>query len=72
MVIGGYATTNGRFRSLLVGVHRDKHFVHVGRVGTGFGAGRADMLMEMLVPLQVSRSPFTGIGAPKRRPTSIG
>ncbi|UXS04186.1 DNA ligase D [Agrobacterium tumefaciens] len=66
VVIGGYATTNGRFRSLLVGVHRDKHFVHVGRVGTGFGAGRADMLMEMLVPLQVSRSPFTGIGAPKK------
>ena len=27
------------FRSLLVGVYRGDHFVYVGRVGTGFGAG---------------------------------
>jgi bifunctional non-homologous end joining protein LigD len=68
VVIGGYALTGEKFRSLLVGVYRDKHFVYVGRVGTGFGAGRARMLMETLQPLEVSRSAFTGIGAPKKTP----
>ena len=41
VVIGGWTTTNGKFRSLLVGVHRGAHFVYVGRVGTGFGATQA-------------------------------
>ncbi len=68
VVIGGYVLTGEKFRSLLVGVYRDKHFVYVGRVGTGFGAGRAAMLMDALEPLEVSRSPFTGIGAPKKAP----
>lgn len=68
VVIGGYATNGGKFRSLLVGVHRGNHFVHVGRVGTGFGAGRASMLMDVLKPLHTGRSPFTGIGAPKKTP----
>jgi hypothetical protein len=40
VVIGGYATTNGDFRSLLVGVNRGDHFVYVGRVGTGYGAAK--------------------------------
>ncbi len=31
VVIGAYATTQGKFRSLLVGVHRGDSFVHVGR-----------------------------------------
>lgn len=66
VVIGGYATNGGKFKSLLAGVYRDKHFVYVGRVGTGFGAGRAAMLMEKLEPLHIARSPFTGIGAPKK------
>jgi bifunctional non-homologous end joining protein LigD len=66
VVIGGYATSGSKFRSLLAGVYRGEHFVYVGRVGTGFGAGRAGMLMETLKPLHASRSPFTGIGAPKK------
>lgn len=66
VVIGGYATNGNQFRSLLVGVYRDKHFVYVGRVGTGFGAGRSRLLLDTLKPLVVSRSPFTGIGAPKK------
>jgi len=66
VVIGGYATNGSQFRSLLVGVYRDKHFVYLGRVGTGFGAGRSKLLLETLKPLSVSRSPFTGIGAPKK------
>ncbi len=66
VVIGGYATNGSQFRSLLVGVHRGKHFVYVGRVGTGFGGGRSKMLLDTLKPLHRARSPFTGIGAPKK------
>jgi bifunctional non-homologous end joining protein LigD len=66
VVIGGYALTGGKFRSLLAGVYRDRHFVYVGRVGTGFGAGRSAMLLSKLAPLETSHSPFTGIGAPKK------
>ncbi|TCR00564.1 DNA ligase D [Neorhizobium sp. JUb45] len=66
VVIGGYATNGSQFRSLLGGVYRDKHFVYVGRVGTGFGAGRSRLLLDTLKPQIVARSPFTGIGAPKK------
>lgn len=66
VVIGGYTTNGSRFRSLLAGVYRGKHFVYVGRVGTGFGNGRARMLLDTLEPLRTARSPFTGIGAPKK------
>jgi hypothetical protein len=37
VVIGGYTTTNGAFRSLIAGVNRDGKLVEVGRIGTGFG-----------------------------------
>lgn len=66
VVIGGYATNGSQFRSLLVGVNRGKHFVYVGRVGTGFGKGRARMLLDTLEPLRTACSAFTGIGAPKK------
>jgi bifunctional non-homologous end joining protein LigD len=59
VVIGGYATTENRFRSLLVGVHRGKSLVYTGRVGTGFGGKKAEALLAALEPLEVSRSPFT-------------
>jgi bifunctional non-homologous end joining protein LigD len=36
VVIGGWTTTGAAFRSLLVGVRRDGHFIYVGRVGTGY------------------------------------
>lgn len=65
VVIGGYARTNGRFRSLLVGVYRGDHFVYVGRVGTGFGASKVSNLLPKLKEKEVARSHFTGIGAPK-------
>ena len=67
VVIGGYATTNRKFRSLLVGVHRGDHFVYVGRVGTGYGARKVGMLLPKLKALETARSPFTGIGAPKKQ-----
>ena len=65
VVIGGYARTNGRFRSLLVGVYRGDHFVYVGRVGTGFGASKVSNLLPKLKEKEVARSHFMGIGAPK-------
>ncbi|MGE7368546.1 DNA ligase D [Neorhizobium sp. NPDC001467] len=66
VVIGGYTMSGIKFRSLLAGVYRDGSLVYVGRVGTGFGAGRAAMLLGELKPLEVKTSAFTGIGAPKK------
>ena len=39
VVLGGWKTTNGKFRSLMAGVYRGEHLAFVGIVGTGFGAG---------------------------------
>ena len=68
VVIGGYATTGGKFRSLLVGVHRGDGFVYMGRVGTGYAAAKVRILLPMLRALETAKSPFTGIGAPKKEP----
>jgi bifunctional non-homologous end joining protein LigD len=68
VVIGGWATTEGRFRSLLVGVNRGPHFVYIGRVGTGYGAAKVKALLRKLEALAAKTSPFTGEGAPKREP----
>ena len=66
VVIGGYSTTMGKFRSLLVGVHRGDGFVYVGRVGTGFGATKVGELLRKLQALKAPKSPFTGLNAPKK------
>ncbi|MCK8779294.1 DNA ligase D [Rhizobium sp. NTR19] len=66
VVIGGYATTNGKFRSLLVGVFRGDHFVYLGRVGTGFGAAKLKTLVPKFEAMRTTKSPFTGAGAPKK------
>ena len=68
VVIGGWSTTEGAFRSLLVGVHRDDHFVYLGRVGTGYGAARVKQLLPRLEAVAAKTSPFTGVGAPRREP----
>ena len=66
VVIGGYSTTAGKFRSLLVGVHRGDGFVYVGRVGTGFGAAKVKTLSRKLQALKTPKSPFTGLNSPKK------
>jgi bifunctional non-homologous end joining protein LigD len=66
VVIGGYSTTAGKFRSLLVGVHRGDGFVYVGRVGTGFGVTKVKTLWQRLQALKAPKSPFTGLNAPKK------
>ena len=66
VVIGGWSTTQGKFRSLLVGVNRGAHFVYVGRVGTGYSAAKVAALMPRLEAAAAKTSPFTGMGAPRR------
>ena len=66
VVIGAWSTTGEAFRSLLVGVFRDGHFIYVGRVGTGFGADKLRRLMPRLQEVATDKSPFTGAGAPRR------
>lgn len=65
VVIGGYATTNGKFRSLLVGVHRGESLVYVGRVGTGYGREKLERLLPRLKQAKASASPFKGGTVPK-------
>jgi bifunctional non-homologous end joining protein LigD len=66
VAIGGWLTTDGCFRSLLVGVNRGPDFAYIGRVGTGYGAAKVKMLLPRLKAVATDRSPFTGAGAPKR------
>ncbi|MFG1396036.1 DNA ligase D [Roseixanthobacter pseudopolyaromaticivorans] len=66
VVIGGWSTTNGAFRSLLVGVHRGDHFVYLGRVGTGYGAAKVKTLLPRLEAVETKASPFTGANAPRK------
>ena len=65
VVIGGWTTTAGAFRSLLAGVHRGDRLVHVGRVGTGFGRDAVARLMPHLKAVASDTNPFTGPGAPR-------
>ena len=68
VVIGGWSTTAGRFRSLLVGVNRGDHLIYVGRVGTGYSADKTKRLMPRLKEMAADKSPFTGKGAPRHEP----
>ena len=64
VVIGGWKTTAGKFRSLMVGMHKGKHLVYAGIVGTGYGAGSVKRLIPELKAAAASKSPFSGKGAP--------
>ncbi|WP_314947874.1 DNA ligase D [Bradyrhizobium cosmicum] len=66
VVIGGYKTTNGKFRSLMAGVHRGDHLAFVGMVGTGFGADKVKRIMPLLKAAEAKQSPFGGKNAPKK------
>ncbi|HUO94406.1 MAG TPA: non-homologous end-joining DNA ligase [Rhizomicrobium sp.] len=65
VVIGGWSDTDGRFRSLLVGVFKGKSLVYVGRVGTGFGRDKVERLLPRLKAFKSETSPFTGASAPR-------
>jgi bifunctional non-homologous end joining protein LigD len=68
VVIGGWTQTGSAFRSLLVGVNRGGHLVHVGRVGTGFGGDKVAKLWPQLKKLATDENPFGGKTAPRKKP----
>lgn len=66
VVLGGWKTTNGKFRSLMAGVYRDNHLAFVGIVGTGFGQDTVRRLMPALKAAAADKSPFGGKDAPRQ------
>jgi len=66
VVLGGWKTTNGKFRSLMAGVYRGDHLVFVGLVGTGFGQDTVRRIMPALKAAASGKSPFGGKDAPKK------
>ena len=66
VVIGGWTTEAGTVRSLLAGVYRDKKFLYVGRIGTGYGRAVAKALLPQLQKLTRETSPFAGENAPRK------
>jgi len=66
VVLGGWKTTNGKFRSLMAGVNRDDHLAFVGMVGTGFGQDKVRRIMPALKAAASNKSPFGGKDAPKK------
>lgn len=66
VVLGGWKTTNGKFRSLMAGVYRDGHLAFVGIVGTGFGQDTVRRIMPALKAASTDKSPFGGKDAPKK------
>jgi len=66
VVVGGWQTNNGKFRSLMAGVHRNGHLAYVGIVGTGFGADTVKRIMPALKAAASDKSPFSGANAPRK------
>src|SRR6266436_2078412 len=66
VVLGGWKTTNGKFRSLMAGVYRGDHLAFVGIVGTGFGQDTVRRIMPALKAAASEKSPFGGKDAPKK------
>jgi bifunctional non-homologous end joining protein LigD len=69
VIIGGWTSESGRFRSLIVGVKDAKEgdgLRHLGRVGTGYSAAVLKTLMPALETAAADVSPFIGKEAPRR------
>jgi bifunctional non-homologous end joining protein LigD len=66
VVIGGWKTTAGKFRSLMAGVYRGDHLVFVGMVGTGFGQDTVKRIMPALKAAASDDNPFGGKNAPRK------
>ena len=66
VVLGGWKTTHGKFRSLMAGVYRGDHLAFVGMVGTGFGQDKVRRIMPALKSAAADKSPFGGKDAPKK------
>ena len=66
VVIGGWKTTAGKFRSLMVGVPHEDHLAYVGIVGTGYGQAVVKRIMPELKKFGSTANPFGGKNAPKK------
>jgi bifunctional non-homologous end joining protein LigD len=66
VVLGGWKTTAGKFRSLMAGVYRGDHLAFVGIVGTGFGQDTVRRIMPALKAAASAKSPFGGKDAPRK------
>jgi bifunctional non-homologous end joining protein LigD len=66
VVLGGWKTTNGKFRSLMAGVYRGDHLAFVGIIGTGFGQDTVRRIMPALKKAEADQSPFGGKDAPRK------
>jgi bifunctional non-homologous end joining protein LigD len=66
VVLGGWKTTNGKFRSLMAGVYRGDHLAFVGIIGTGFGQDKVRRIMPVLKAQASDKSPFGGKDAPRK------
>ena len=66
VVLGGWKTTAGKFRSLMAGVYRGDHLVFVGMIGTGFGQATVRSIMPALKKAEADQSPFGGKDAPRK------
>lgn len=60
VVVAGYTTTNGAFRSLIAAVRRDGQLVYVGRVGTGFGRPVVERILPQLKALETTSPTLEG------------
>jgi len=65
VVIGGWTTTEGRFRSLLAGAFHGAHLVYIGRVGSGYSEAKIKTLLPRLKAAAATQSPFSGLNAPR-------
>jgi bifunctional non-homologous end joining protein LigD len=66
VVLGGWKTTQGKFRSLMAGVYRGDHLAFVGIIGTGFGQDTVRRIMPVLEKAEADKSPFGGKDAPRK------
>jgi bifunctional non-homologous end joining protein LigD len=66
VVIGGWKSNGGKFRSLMAGVPRGDHLAYVGVVGTGYGQAVVKRIMPELKAMTAAKNPFGGENAPKK------
>jgi bifunctional non-homologous end joining protein LigD len=66
VVIGGWKSNAGKFRSLMVGVPHGDHLAYVGVVGTGYGQQTIKRIMPELKANAAAKNPFGGENAPKK------
>jgi len=66
VIIGGWTQEGPKLRSLIVGVHRSKKLVPVGRVGTGFSEAVMRKVLPELKKVESKTSPFAAGTSPRK------